>query len=146
MITKLKDLEYIDRLKALKLPSLQYRRDHGDMIECYKFTHGHYKSTFPFTMKEVSSSRGHSLRFAKKHSRLNLRQHFFSNRAVNLWNALPESVADAPKLNTFKNRLDRIWNDYGNDYKYSLEPIRVNRPTNDRWDNSNDDESTVLQA
>ena len=70
MITELKDLEYTDRLKALKLPSLQYRRDRGDMIECYKLTHGYYKSAFPFTLKEDSTSRGQSLRFAKKHARL----------------------------------------------------------------------------
>ena len=42
MIPELKDKDYIDRLKALKLPSMHYRRDRGDVIECYKFTHGLY--------------------------------------------------------------------------------------------------------
>ena len=30
------DLPYTDRLKALKLPSLSYRRFRGDMIEVFK--------------------------------------------------------------------------------------------------------------
>ena len=33
IIQELKDKEYPDRLKTLKLPSIQYRRDRGDMIE-----------------------------------------------------------------------------------------------------------------
>ena len=39
-----KDKEYPDRLKTLKLPSMQYRMDRGYMIETYKFTHGKYTS------------------------------------------------------------------------------------------------------
>ena len=36
------DLSYEDRLRALKLPSLGYRRVRGDMIEVFKITHGFY--------------------------------------------------------------------------------------------------------
>ena len=34
MITVLKEKDYTDRLKALKLPTMHFRRDHGDVIEC----------------------------------------------------------------------------------------------------------------
>ena len=35
-------LSYLERLQLLKLPTLQYRRYRGDMIEMYKLSHGHY--------------------------------------------------------------------------------------------------------
>jgi hypothetical protein len=34
------DKEYEERLRFLKLPSLEYRRSRGDMIETYKITNG----------------------------------------------------------------------------------------------------------
>ena len=43
LVPELKNLEYGDRLRALKLPSLYYRRASGDMIETNKYLHGIYK-------------------------------------------------------------------------------------------------------
>ena len=43
LIPRLKCQEYCDRLKALKLPSLYYRRARRDIIEVYKYLHGIYK-------------------------------------------------------------------------------------------------------
>ena len=51
MNTELKDKDCTDRLKA--------RRDHGDVIECYKFTHGLYKSKTPFAIDNDTTRRGH---------------------------------------------------------------------------------------
>ena len=42
LILTLKELAYPDRLKALSLPSLYYRKVRGDMIECFKYTSGIY--------------------------------------------------------------------------------------------------------
>ena len=42
-------------------------------------------------------------------SRLNLRKESFPNRAVNMWNFLPEHVVNAPSVDSFKNRLDKQW-------------------------------------
>ena len=36
LVPGLKDLEYEDRLRRLKLPTLAYRRLRGDLIEVYK--------------------------------------------------------------------------------------------------------------
>ena len=42
MIPGLSHLSYQHRLEALKLPTLQYRRYRGDMIEMFKLPHGYY--------------------------------------------------------------------------------------------------------
>jgi len=54
---------------------------------------------------------GHTLKLAKRSSRTQLRQNFFSNRVVNLWNNLPEEVVMAPPVNCFKARFDRYYPD-----------------------------------
>jgi hypothetical protein len=36
LIPSLKNLEYADRLRKLKMPTLKYRRHRGDMIEMFK--------------------------------------------------------------------------------------------------------------
>ena len=41
-LPKLNKLEYIDRLKKLKLPCLKYRSLRGDLIEAYKILRGSY--------------------------------------------------------------------------------------------------------
>ncbi|KAI0211803.1 hypothetical protein LSAT2_003327 [Lamellibrachia satsuma] len=54
-------------LKALKLPSLYYRRARGDMIEVYKYLHGIYKvDKMPLQMDHSTVTRGHSLKLKKE--------------------------------------------------------------------------------
>ena len=121
LIPELKDKEYEERLRILKLPSLQYRRERGDMIECYKYTHNLYKSQPPFQLNTGTITRGHAYKIKKVFARLECRKHFFGLRAVNNWNSLPESIVTSQSLDTFKNRLDRHWN-----YKqYALEPCHT---------------------
>ena len=61
IIPGLKDLAYEERLKKLKLPSMKYRRERGDMIEVYKFTHGLYSTPPPFVLdNSTNNTRGHS--------------------------------------------------------------------------------------
>ena len=36
LVSSVKNLSYIDRLKKLKLPTLKFRKIGGDMIEVYK--------------------------------------------------------------------------------------------------------------
>jgi len=62
----------------------------------------------------------HGLKLAKRSSRTQLRQNFFSNGVVKLWNNLPEDVAMAPTVNCFKGRFDRhsAVNRYSMEWKY----------------------------
>ena len=51
-------------------------------------------------------------------------KNYFSNRVVKLWNKLPEHVIRSESLNTYKNRLDKLWynQDLLTDYRSSIDP------------------------
>lgn len=113
----LKELTYEQRLKKLNMPSMEYRRTRGDLIEVYKHTHGFYSVNQDLLHRDTSGvTRGHNFKLYKQRCSLSLRQNFFSFRVVDRWNALPSSVVDSPSLQTFKNRLDL----YMADKKYDL--------------------------
>jgi len=42
LLKEVKHLSYVERLKYLSLPTLQYRRSRGDMIMVYKLPSGIY--------------------------------------------------------------------------------------------------------
>ena len=108
-------LSYEDRLERLDLYSLFCRRQRGDLIEVFKILNNYYDiepSTF-FTINNSSITRGHQLKLFKVRFRLMIRQHFFTNRIVNLWNSLPNSIVTAPTVASFKHQLDDFWKKSG---------------------------------
>ena len=107
-IIGMKNLEYEERLRTLNLPSLEYRRIRGDMIEVFKILYNMYDPITTHTLFTVDTNitRGHNLKLKKVSFKTNKYKHFFTNRVVNLWNSLPEEVVYASSLNVFKNRLD----------------------------------------
>jgi len=67
ILLQLKHMNYSDRLKTCKLPTLHYRRIRGDMIEMFTILTGKYDiETAPSLVRVCSSvTRGHSLRLQK---------------------------------------------------------------------------------
>ena len=65
-----------------------------------------------FIFAPHGATRGHSLKLFKPRARLNVRQQSFSNRVIDSWNSLPESVVKAPFPNTFKSRLNNHWHSH----------------------------------
>ena len=109
-IKGMKNLNYSDRLSALKLPSLEYRRMRGDLIETYKVLHEIYDplTTNSLLTKNLNSvTRTNSLKLLK--NRVNFKPYsmFYTNRVINIWNRLPRDIVCANSLNIFKNKLDR---------------------------------------
>ena len=100
----------VERLRALNLPSLEYRRRRGDMIQVFKIIHGLDRiPSDTFFEHSSANTRGHSLKLTKHRCLTKLRQDAFSQRIINDWNSLPEEVVNAPSVNSFKTRLDRVW-------------------------------------
>lgn len=113
MIPSVKLLPYEDRLKQLNLWSLEDRRTRADLIEVFKIIHGLSSiefSTF-FEFSTYNRTRGHSLKLAKKCTRLDLRQHFFSERIINIWNQLDDATVSASSINGFKKHLEILHKD-----------------------------------
>ena len=109
LLSTLKNKPYSERLRALKLPSLEHRRKRGDMIDVFKYVHGMYRSQNPKFLLSETKTRTNSLKILKAHHKTKIRGNYFTERVVNTWNSLPEEVVTAPNLNTFKARLDSFW-------------------------------------
>ena len=109
LVKQLRNMSYEERLRALRLPTLQHRRLRGDMITMYKIAHGKIKTALPIPYTENRNLRGHPLKLAPIRALHQKRGHFFTNRIVKQWNALPTDVVMSPSVNTFKSRLDEHW-------------------------------------
>ena len=111
MISEVRDLCYEDRLKALKLPSMEYRRKRGDMIQCYKIINGlvRLEARELFTQIPSHNTRGHGQRILRTKAHKATRIKSFSQRTIKSWNSLPSEVVNAPSINAFKSRLDEAW-------------------------------------
>lgn len=114
LIPRLYDKPYEDRLRELKLSSMEYRRKRGDMIQCFKIMNGLVRLDVNELFTPVSmanNTRGHQQRVRRQKAHREVRAKSFSQRAINSWNSMPENVIQAPSLDTFKNRLDDVWED-----------------------------------
>ena len=110
LVPELKHLPYEDRLQALDLPSLSYRRRRGDMITTYKLLTNQMKIKHEEFLKMGNAiTRGHRYKLMKKGATKFVRVNAFSNRIVTDWNSLPEYVVEAPSTDAFKKRLDDTW-------------------------------------
>jgi len=109
MVPGLKSLPYEQRLIKLHLWSLEERRVHVDLIEVYKIVNGicgiNLDSFFEYDNND--RTRGHSTKLRKKRFNTDLRKHFFTDRIINIWNALDDRTVTSANLNSFKNGWER---------------------------------------
>ena len=61
--------------------------------------------------KSYYDLRGHQFSIYQSQVHCDIRKFNFANRVVSLWNSLPEAVVCADTVDTFKNRLDKFWQD-----------------------------------
>ena len=123
-IRDLYDVPYPSRLRKLRIPSLTYRRKRGDVITAYKLLNA--EDTIPglFQPDNSNRTRGHSQKLFRKRANTRLRNKFFSNRVVSLWNSLSEKTVTSTSVDAFKSSVDREW---------------LNKPWCTIWDATNDD-------
>jgi len=110
MIRGLEYLSYEDRLKELRLFSLEKRRLWGDLRAAFQFLKGAYRKGGEGLFTRVSSDRKreNSSELKEGRFRLDIRKKFFTMRVVKHWNRWPREAVNAPSLAGFKARLDGV--------------------------------------
>ena len=115
----LKRFGYETRCRKLGLTTLRERRVRGDLIQHFKFEKG-----FDTIQWYHPPQRGQSRRI-RLHRELvkncNSRFHWFNNRLVGSWNALPDEVTSVTSVSQFKSRLANVGN------LLELNPLRLAR-------------------
>ena len=91
---------------------LEERRNRADLLEVFKMYKGWSSSSFDslFTLMDNSRTRGHSAKIVKNTCRLDMRRYFSSQRVIDRWNPLKQSVIDSATINAFKTGLSRTRN------------------------------------
>ena len=111
LIPGYKERDYKERLKRLNLPTLSYRR-----LEIYKILTAKYESivtsNFVTLRENYSTTRGHNLKKISERCRLNIRKNSFIYRSTDVWNSLPQSVVDAPSVQSFEVKIDKLWKNH----------------------------------
>ena len=113
-IYQVKHLPYEKRLEKLNLPSLEYRRFRGDLIQTFKIARNFYDNCTVntlFNFKANERLRGHKYKINKIYYKKVQFKHFFTNRVANHWNNLPHSIVEAESTNIFKNKIDEHFKD-----------------------------------
>ena len=107
VLSEIKEFSYEERLRALNLPSLKFRRIRADLIQAYKIIHGidNINCDDFFRICEYKT-RNQTLKLYKNYARTNTRYNFFCNRVVNTWNILSTDTRTASNINLFKNGVD----------------------------------------
>ena len=121
LVPELRNLSYSERLKALNLPTLKFRRERADLIETYNILTGkheinkhcrcsHCPNKEMFQQSLATTTRGHSMKLQSQKVS-GIRYHFLADRVVNNWNKLPEAAVSQPTLQKFKTEIHKQWSD-----------------------------------
>ena len=106
MVPELRDLTYEERLKKLGIPTLESRRERGDLISIYKIVHNIDKVDGEILNLETRNTRGHGKKLRKVQCTRDIKKYSFPHRAVDTWNGLESNIVNAASVHKFKAKLD----------------------------------------
>jgi len=95
MIRGLEHLSYEDRLRELRLFSLEKRMLWGDLIAAFQYLKGAYRKDGEGLITRMCSdrTRGSGCKLKEGRFRLDMRRKFFTMRVVKHWNSCPEKLS-----------------------------------------------------
>jgi hypothetical protein len=109
LLPSIQNKPYEERLQAMRILSLADRRRRGDLIEVFKIINNKYDVN-PADFFEVDMQSRHAPFLKLRKTKTRARHHFFTQRTVTQWNALPSEVKNDKSpvcsVNVFKNKLD----------------------------------------
>ena len=117
VVPGLSHLSYPERLRALNLPTLAYRRARGDMITVYKLLNREgdgYDASLPslLTMSHTNNLRGNDRKlYNTNRVHKDIGKFAFHNRVTKIWNSLPNHVVNSKDTISFEISLDKFWKD-----------------------------------
>ena len=106
LVAPIRSLLYPDRLKALNLVPLEYRRLRGCLIYTFKLFQGGAQGLHFSPAKW--DFHGHARKVFIRRANTRLTLPVFSFVTTPLWNRLPPEVVFALSLPSFKSRLDKV--------------------------------------
>ena len=107
MVHSLSELTYDERLLKLELPTLQQRRERGDLIATYRIMKGKETLDRDDLMKwDGRDTRGHNRKLKKASYSKDVKKNSFPHRVINIWNDLEEATVCAATMHEFKTKLD----------------------------------------
>ena len=86
LILNIRHLNYSERLKQLKLPSLKFRRLRCDLIQTYKIFNKVDNIANFFPTNQNANTRNSLFKIFLTHSNTNLKKFSFKNRVAKHWN------------------------------------------------------------
>ena len=109
LILALKELDYKERLRQLKLPTLKCKRYRDDLIQVFKIINGIDDLKFEdfFTTTKLDSTKNSEHKLYVHFAKTETRKFAFSNRVAPTWNSLLTCTKKAPSMNQFKSLLDK---------------------------------------
>ena len=110
MIPALRCFPYKERLRKLRLHSLEVRRLRGQLIEVFKILNGFDNVNSSLLIRDENPiTRNNGFKLIGKRFQTDRAKHFFTNKIVRIWNLLPASVVESLSINQFKNRIDKYF-------------------------------------
>ena len=107
LVPELRDLGYEERLDRMQIPSLEIRRERGDLINVFRMVNGLERIGGELLKLDRGTTRGHGKKLRKDRCLRDVKKFSFPYRIVDVWNGLPATVVSAKSISKFKTELDR---------------------------------------
>ena len=111
MVPELEELTYEERLREINLPTLEERRERGDLITVFKLYNkmeeADNEELLITERREIGFTRGHTKKLRKGRCLNNVKKNSFPHRNIEVWNKLSEEVISVKTVHQLKEKLDK---------------------------------------